>query len=299
MKINGIIANEPQNDRMLSSVVKQQARVGKVVSQIAASDQQQQPTEMLTRKVIRKALVTTVATLIGLLVSQNASAEVFRGEVNYGSLDSSIGDFIFDSHSKIAGKIFSVCKMGDQCEVTGTADKNKNLLSVQSVKKLGSTPSEPMVTKNDMASSSSAGTTSSAFDKQRDKLEQALSCGKTPPEIDELKSALSKSGVIADDKKMAPFDEKKTYSANKGFSVFGAPLTKVSFYGHPMSGSVGIFVTMDAKPEALIQMFKDKGITLKKNKDGAFVSKDKKTRFIAYVAADKTAGTELGCYAFE
>lgn len=46
MKINEIITNAPQNNRMLPSVVKQQARVGKVVAQIAASDQQQQPTEM-------------------------------------------------------------------------------------------------------------------------------------------------------------------------------------------------------------------------------------------------------------
>jgi hypothetical protein len=46
MKINEIIANTPQNNRMLPSLVKQQARVGKVVAQIAASDQQQQPTEM-------------------------------------------------------------------------------------------------------------------------------------------------------------------------------------------------------------------------------------------------------------
>jgi len=46
MKIKEIIANAPQNNRMQPSVVKQQARVGKVVAQIAASDQQQQPTEM-------------------------------------------------------------------------------------------------------------------------------------------------------------------------------------------------------------------------------------------------------------
>lgn len=46
MKINEIIANAPQNNRMQPSVVKQQARVGKVVAQIAASDKQQQPTEM-------------------------------------------------------------------------------------------------------------------------------------------------------------------------------------------------------------------------------------------------------------
>ena len=46
MKINEIVANAPQNNRMQPSVVKQQARVGKVVAQIAASDQQQAPTEL-------------------------------------------------------------------------------------------------------------------------------------------------------------------------------------------------------------------------------------------------------------
>ena len=46
MKINEIVANAPQNNRFQPSVVKQQARVGKVVAQIAASDQQQAPTEM-------------------------------------------------------------------------------------------------------------------------------------------------------------------------------------------------------------------------------------------------------------
>ena len=46
MKINEIVANAPQNNRLQPSVVKQQARVGKVVGQIAASDQQQAPTEM-------------------------------------------------------------------------------------------------------------------------------------------------------------------------------------------------------------------------------------------------------------
>ena len=46
MKINEIVANAPQSNRVQPSVVKQQARVGKVVAQIAASDQKQQPTEM-------------------------------------------------------------------------------------------------------------------------------------------------------------------------------------------------------------------------------------------------------------
>jgi hypothetical protein len=46
MKICEIIANVPQNNRLQPSMVKQQARVGKVVAQIAASDQKQQPTEM-------------------------------------------------------------------------------------------------------------------------------------------------------------------------------------------------------------------------------------------------------------
>lgn len=46
MKINEIVANAPQNNRLQPSVVKQQARVGKVVAQIAASDQQQAPTEL-------------------------------------------------------------------------------------------------------------------------------------------------------------------------------------------------------------------------------------------------------------
>ena len=46
MKINEIIANAPQNNRMQPSIVKQQTRVGKVVAQIAASDQQQAPTEL-------------------------------------------------------------------------------------------------------------------------------------------------------------------------------------------------------------------------------------------------------------
>ena len=46
MKINEIVANAPQNNRLQPSVVKQQARVGKVVGQIAASDQQQAPTEL-------------------------------------------------------------------------------------------------------------------------------------------------------------------------------------------------------------------------------------------------------------
>lgn len=46
MKICEIIANAPKNNRLQPSVVKQQARVGKVVAQIAASDQKQPPTEM-------------------------------------------------------------------------------------------------------------------------------------------------------------------------------------------------------------------------------------------------------------
>ena len=46
MKINEIVANAPQNNRMQPSIVKQQSRIGKVVAQIAASDQQQAPTEL-------------------------------------------------------------------------------------------------------------------------------------------------------------------------------------------------------------------------------------------------------------
>ena len=46
MKIDEIVANAPQNNRIQPSVVKQQVRVGKVVAQIAASDQQLEPTEM-------------------------------------------------------------------------------------------------------------------------------------------------------------------------------------------------------------------------------------------------------------
>jgi hypothetical protein len=46
MKISEIISKQPQNNQLQPSVVKQQLRVGKVVAQIAASDQQQQPTEM-------------------------------------------------------------------------------------------------------------------------------------------------------------------------------------------------------------------------------------------------------------
>ena len=46
MKINEIISSTPQRNSLQPSVVKQQVRVGKVVAQIAASDQQQAPTEL-------------------------------------------------------------------------------------------------------------------------------------------------------------------------------------------------------------------------------------------------------------
>lgn len=46
LKISKIIANEPLGVKLQPSVVAQQQRVGKMVAQIAASDQLQQPTEM-------------------------------------------------------------------------------------------------------------------------------------------------------------------------------------------------------------------------------------------------------------
>jgi hypothetical protein len=47
MKIREIIEPRPQQSAAIQpSLVKQQARVGQVVAQIAASDQQQAPTEM-------------------------------------------------------------------------------------------------------------------------------------------------------------------------------------------------------------------------------------------------------------
>ena len=45
MKINEIICKAPQRNQLQPSVVTRQARVNKVVAQIAASDQQQPPTE--------------------------------------------------------------------------------------------------------------------------------------------------------------------------------------------------------------------------------------------------------------
>lgn len=46
MKIREVIVREAQVQQLQPSIVKQQQRVGKVVKQIAASDQQQEPTEM-------------------------------------------------------------------------------------------------------------------------------------------------------------------------------------------------------------------------------------------------------------
>lgn len=46
LKISGMIANEPKGAKLQLSVVAQQRRVGRVVTQVVASDQQQQPTEM-------------------------------------------------------------------------------------------------------------------------------------------------------------------------------------------------------------------------------------------------------------
>jgi hypothetical protein len=46
MKIKEIITNTKQVLNVQPSLVKQQNRVGKVVAQIAASDNQQQPSEM-------------------------------------------------------------------------------------------------------------------------------------------------------------------------------------------------------------------------------------------------------------
>jgi len=46
MKISEIISNTKQVLNVQPSLVKQQSRVGKVVAQIAASDAQQQPTEL-------------------------------------------------------------------------------------------------------------------------------------------------------------------------------------------------------------------------------------------------------------
>jgi len=45
MKICEIISNAPKRTQLQPSILKQQARVNKVVAQIAASDQQQPPTE--------------------------------------------------------------------------------------------------------------------------------------------------------------------------------------------------------------------------------------------------------------
>ena len=45
MKINEIIASTPKNNQLQPSVVKRQARVNKVVAQIAASEKQLPPTE--------------------------------------------------------------------------------------------------------------------------------------------------------------------------------------------------------------------------------------------------------------
>jgi hypothetical protein len=46
MKIREIVANTKQSLGVQPSVVKQQTRVGKVVGQIAASDEQKPPTEL-------------------------------------------------------------------------------------------------------------------------------------------------------------------------------------------------------------------------------------------------------------
>ena len=65
-----------------------------------------------------------------------AEPVVCRGEVTFGTLDSGVGDCSFSSKAKEAATIFSVCKMGDQCQVEGEGRKTsfgQILMSVSSV----------------------------------------------------------------------------------------------------------------------------------------------------------------------
>lgn len=79
--------------------------------------------------------ITVAASLS--ICSVAASAATFRGELEAGNLDSSVGAATFISRSPIGAKIFAACQAGEQCEIQGAVDKNGNLTSVESVKKLG------------------------------------------------------------------------------------------------------------------------------------------------------------------
>ncbi len=63
-----------------------------------------------------------------------------RGEVKTGTLDSAVGDCSFLSKGKEASKIFKVCKMDDQCEVTANVRDGNWITKVISVKLIKKAP---------------------------------------------------------------------------------------------------------------------------------------------------------------
>lgn len=83
---------------------------------------------------MKKQLVIALALLTTTI---GVNAETYKGELNVGSLDSELGSATFITNSPIGKKIFAVCQSGDMCEIQATADKNGNLINVQSVKKTG------------------------------------------------------------------------------------------------------------------------------------------------------------------
>ena len=78
---------------------------------------------------------TIFVSLAFVAMATSANAEICRGQVIAGSLDSAIGECSFLSKSPAARKIFAACKMGDTCEVAATV-KGDWIQTVESVKKV-------------------------------------------------------------------------------------------------------------------------------------------------------------------
>ncbi|MDP9837733.1 hypothetical protein J2T09_002490 [Neorhizobium huautlense] len=88
---------------------------------------------------IMRVLRVLLAAAVSVLPINYALADTIKtinGVVNVGSLDSSVGDYVFMTKSAIGDAIFSSCKMGDACiiEAYVSGEKIKAIVSVKAVK---------------------------------------------------------------------------------------------------------------------------------------------------------------------
>jgi hypothetical protein len=94
------------------------------------------------------SIVAALFLLVAVPVCAEDKTVTIRGVVDSGTLDSGIYGLepycTFPTDSKIANDVFSVCKFLDDCEIHGTINKDNELVSIKSIRKID-TNKEPSV----------------------------------------------------------------------------------------------------------------------------------------------------------